>query len=220
MSLSLRALATRTSWPHSSSTLLAHGEWVPASMAMRIGGCSEAKRRLRVSGVVRSLPSSMTSPLCWSIRHRYEYLSPRSNPAVVFGSSLLPSMVGRSSFHIGRFRARRTLADPKGTAHLGGRPSHLIFSERRLGEVRRIALPKPFGNSRRLLDRASLVPRSDRSVSLRPLVAAFGTPISGPITNFQIVSPRTRMNKPSWSTRCTTFNIFERRQRCFSARPG
>ena len=69
MSLSLRALATKTSWPHSSSTLLAHGEWVPASMAMRMG-CSEAKRRLKASGVVRSLPSSMTSPLCWSMRHR------------------------------------------------------------------------------------------------------------------------------------------------------
>src|SRR5215208_66974 len=39
MSLSLRALATSTSWPHSSSTLIAHGEWVPASIAMRMG-CS------------------------------------------------------------------------------------------------------------------------------------------------------------------------------------
>src|SRR5215210_8473333 len=29
----------------------------------------------------------------------------------------------------GRFRARRTFADPKGTAYLGGRPSHLIFGE-------------------------------------------------------------------------------------------
>jgi hypothetical protein len=37
MSLVLRALATNTSWPHPSSTLLAHGEWVPASIAMRIG---------------------------------------------------------------------------------------------------------------------------------------------------------------------------------------
>ena len=39
LSLSLRALATRTSWPHSSKTLLAQGEWVPASIAMRMG-CS------------------------------------------------------------------------------------------------------------------------------------------------------------------------------------
>src|ERR687897_567224 len=69
MSLSLRALATRTSWPHSSSTLLAQGEWVPASMATRSEG-SEAKRRLRASGVVLSLPSSITSPLSVSIRHR------------------------------------------------------------------------------------------------------------------------------------------------------
>src|SRR5215212_12192057 len=128
MSLSLRALATRTSWPHSSSTLLTHGEWVPASMAIRRGS-SEEKRRLKASGVVRSLPSSMTSPLSESMRHRRLYLSPRSNPAVIFGRPLLPSMVGRSSFPYWAFRALRTFADRKGTAHLGGRPSHLIFRE-------------------------------------------------------------------------------------------
>src|SRR5215208_6181230 len=91
ISLSFLALATRTSWPHSSSTLLAQGEWVPASIAMRIGGCSEAKRRLKVSGLVRS-------------------------------------------------------ADPQGTAHLGGRPSHLIFGELRKAEVRRKALLGRWGN--------------------------------------------------------------------------
>jgi hypothetical protein len=43
MSLSLRGLATSTSWPHSSSsTRLTQGEWVPASMAMR-SGCSEQR---------------------------------------------------------------------------------------------------------------------------------------------------------------------------------
>src|SRR5215212_533998 len=129
MSLVLRELATSTSWPNPSSTLLAHGEWVPASMAMRIGGRSEPKRRPKASGLVRSLPSSITSPLCESMRHRRLYLSPRSNPAVIFGRPLLPSMVGRSSFPYWAFRARRTFADPKGTAHLGGRPSHLIFRE-------------------------------------------------------------------------------------------
>src|SRR5215210_7393241 len=100
MSRNFLALAIRTSWPHSSSTLLAHGQWVPASMAIRRGS-SEEKRRLKASGVVRSLPSSITSPLCESMRHRRLYLSPRSNPAVIFGRPLLPSMVGRSSFHIG-----------------------------------------------------------------------------------------------------------------------
>jgi hypothetical protein len=80
MSLSFLALATKTSWPHSSSTLLAQGEWVPASTAIGIG-CSEAKRRQKASGLL--------------------------------------SMVGRSSFHFGRFRARRTFADPKGTAYGG-----------------------------------------------------------------------------------------------------
>src|SRR5215213_7998421 len=69
MSLVFLALATKTSWPHSSNTLLAHGEWVPASIAMRMG-CSEAKRRLKVSGLVRSLPSSIISPLSVSMRHR------------------------------------------------------------------------------------------------------------------------------------------------------
>src|SRR5918993_1105017 len=67
MSLSLRALATKTSWAHSSSTLLAQGEWVPASMAMRSED-SEAKRRLKASGVVLSLPSSISSPLSESRR--------------------------------------------------------------------------------------------------------------------------------------------------------
>jgi hypothetical protein len=69
MNLSFLALASRTSWPHSSSTLLAHGEWVPVSMAMRSGRCSEEKRRLNASGVVRSLPSSITSALSVSMRH-------------------------------------------------------------------------------------------------------------------------------------------------------
>ena len=54
------------------------------------------------------------------------YLSPRSNPAVIRGCCLLPSMVGRSSFRSG-IRARKMFADPKGTAYLGGRPSHLIL---------------------------------------------------------------------------------------------
>jgi hypothetical protein len=69
MSPSLRGLVTSTSWPHSSRTLLVHSEWVPASIAMRIGGCSETKRRLKASGVALSLPSSITSPLRWSMRH-------------------------------------------------------------------------------------------------------------------------------------------------------
>ena len=45
MSLSLRALATSTSWPHPFKSRLTQGEWVPVSMAMRSEG-SEAKRRL------------------------------------------------------------------------------------------------------------------------------------------------------------------------------
>jgi hypothetical protein len=41
-----------------------HQDLVTTLIAMRIGGgCSEAKRRLRASGVVRSLPSSIISPL-------------------------------------------------------------------------------------------------------------------------------------------------------------
>src|SRR5215218_10788946 len=49
-------------------------------------------------GGAQSRPSSITSPLCVSMTHRWEYLSPRSNPAVIFSCALLPSMVGRSSF--------------------------------------------------------------------------------------------------------------------------
>ena len=70
MSLSFLALATNASWPHSSKSRLTQGEWVPASMAMRIGSRSEAKRRLKASEVVRSLPSSITSPLLVSMRQR------------------------------------------------------------------------------------------------------------------------------------------------------
>src|SRR5215204_6644023 len=103
-------------------------------MAMR-SDCSEAKRRLRASEVVRSLPSSITSPLCESMRHRWEYLSPRSSPAVVGGCTLPTSMVGRSSFHCGRFRACRVFADPLRVLRMGGRPSNLTFGERREREV-------------------------------------------------------------------------------------
>src|SRR5215218_9843237 len=106
MSLVLRGLATSTSWPHpSSSTRLTQGEWVPASMAIRSGCCSEEKRRLKASGLVRSLLSSIISPLSVLMRHRWLYLSPRSRPAVIFGCPLLPSSMGRSSF-LGLHRAR------------------------------------------------------------------------------------------------------------------
>src|SRR5215211_7304608 len=144
MSLSLRALATRTSWPHSSKRRLTQGERVPVSIAMRIGGRSEAERRSKASGLVRNLPSSTTSPLCWSMRQRWEYLSPRSNPAVAFGCALLTSMVGRSSFHFGRQSPPYSCRPSKGTAY-GGRPSHPIFLELRKGELLRIHLPKLFG---------------------------------------------------------------------------
>src|SRR5919112_2999443 len=112
MSLSLRELATKTSWVHSSSTLLAHGEWVPASIAMRIGGRSEEKRGLKLSGLVRSLPSSITSPLCESMRQRGKSTC-RPSPSRLSASDALcyypwwadpPSIVG--------LRARRTFADP------------------------------------------------------------------------------------------------------------
>src|SRR5829696_412730 len=143
MSLSLRALATSTSCPHCLSNLLTQDEWVPVSMAMRMDS-SEAKRRSKAWGLVRNLPSSTTSPLCWSMRHRWEYLSPRSNPAVAFGCALLTSMVGRSSFHFGRQSPPNSCRPSKGTAY-GGRPSHPIFLELRKGELLRIHLPKLFG---------------------------------------------------------------------------
>src|SRR5215217_3139192 len=48
-----------------------------------------------------------------------------SNPAVIFGCSLLPSIKGRSSFHIGR-KSPSNFADPKGTAYGGSAfSSHL-----------------------------------------------------------------------------------------------
>src|SRR5215213_6973997 len=151
MSLSLRALATSTSWPQSSSTLLAQGEWVPASMAMRIGGRSEEKRRLKASGLVRSLPSSITSPLCESMRHRRLYLSPRSNPAVIFGRPLLPSMVGRSSFHFGPLEPGEQLQTQRVLRRGSAFSSHLLRTPS-VGEVRRIPLPRTRVNSTLLPD--------------------------------------------------------------------
>src|SRR5215212_12271742 len=150
MSLSLRALATRTSWPHSSSTLLTHGEWVPASMAIRRGS-SEEKRRLKASGVVRSLPSSMTSPLSESMRHRRLYLSPRSNPAVIFGRPLLPSMVGRSTFHIGPLEPGEQLQTQRVLRRGSAFSSHLLRTPS-VGEVRRKPLPRTSVNSTLLPD--------------------------------------------------------------------
>src|SRR5918995_4440709 len=137
MSFSFLALATKTSWPHSSKSRLTQGEWVPVSMAMR-KGCSEAKRRLRASGVVRSLPSSITSPLSVSTRQRKLYLSPRSIPTIIDGFLLLTSLICRSAF-LGvraRIKCLQTIR-----YCVEGRPSHLIFVECRQGEaVRRIHL--------------------------------------------------------------------------------
>src|SRR5215208_6575470 len=77
-------------------------------------GRSEQKRCLRASGVVRSLPSSITSPLSVSSRHRWLYLSPRSIPSVIDGFLLLPSSMGRSSFlWASKKRARIVVADHK-----------------------------------------------------------------------------------------------------------
>src|SRR5215207_2375159 len=128
MSLSLRVLAAKTSWPHSSSTLLAHGEWVPVSIAMR-SGRSEQKRRLKASGLVRSLPSSITSPLCWSMRHRGRSTC-RPSPirlslvvAVCYHPSWAdPPFVWASSNR----EPAIAFADPKGTAYGGSAfSSHL-----------------------------------------------------------------------------------------------
>src|SRR5215216_4212919 len=130
MSLNFLALATRTLWPHSSSKRLTQGEWVPTSMAI-LREYSESKRCLRLSGVVRSLPSSMTSPLSVSIRHRWLYLSPRSSPAVISGRSLLPSVMGRFLLPLSLYGARTYCADPHAGYCAGDRPSHLIFGELR-----------------------------------------------------------------------------------------
>jgi hypothetical protein len=126
MSRSLRALATSTSWPHSSSSRLTQGELVPASMAIR-SGCSEAKCRLRASGLVRSLPSSSTSALCWSMRHSGRS-SCRRGPIQLSSQWFVFATIhgGPILLSLGRFRARRTFADPLRVLR-GGRPSHLIF---------------------------------------------------------------------------------------------
>src|SRR5918995_7381608 len=133
ISLSFLALATNTSWPHSSRTLLAQGEWVPASMAMRMG-CSEAKRRLKVSGLVRSLPSSIISPLSVSMRHRDRstcLLCPIRLSCV--DALCYHPWWADPPFYLGLLEPVN-LCRPKGYC-AGGRPSHLIFGEFLLSEV-------------------------------------------------------------------------------------
>jgi hypothetical protein len=76
-----------------------------------------------------------------------------SNPAVMFGSSLLPSVMGRSSFHLGlqQGRARISIADPLRVLRTWGvgllissseSPQKAKFAEIVIGEVRRIILPR------------------------------------------------------------------------------
>jgi hypothetical protein len=141
-------------WPHG---LASFSSELPG---LRSGGhCAVARRPLRspTNCVVAPQASSLRPPPPASLRtwHRGRLpslrgavdLSPsrtdlgcseRSLPEayakhlITFGCSLLPSMVGRSSFHIGPFRARRTVADPLRVLRTsGGRPSHLIFRELR-----------------------------------------------------------------------------------------
>jgi hypothetical protein len=158
MSLVLRGLATKTSWPHSSSTLLTHGECVPASMATRIGGRSEAKRRLRASGVVRSLPSSIASPPSVSMRHR--------DSCICRPSPIRLSSVGGCCYHhpwadppSWAVRARMAFADPLGYCVSGGSAfsSHLprrallrgwVNKLRRTGQSRHCGAPPLLYNDR------------------------------------------------------------------------
>jgi hypothetical protein len=136
----LRELATRTSWPHSSITLLTQGEWVPVSIAMHMG-CSEAKRRLIACGVVRRADPPRSAHRCRRPEDRDNCISVAE---IQSGRHLWSFFV---TIHLGPIllsilgvRARRTVADPliQGTAY-GGRPSHLIFRElHKRCELRRI----------------------------------------------------------------------------------
>jgi hypothetical protein len=100
--------------------------------------------------VVLSLPSSITSPLAVSRRHRDRSacrlcpLRLSCSVGVCYHRSWAdpPSILG--------LRARRAVADPQGTAYLGGRPSHPIFVELRYGEVRRTRLPRARVNKRKV----------------------------------------------------------------------
>src|SRR5829696_1225849 len=87
---------------------------------------SETKRRLRASGVVRSLPSSRTSPFCVSMRHRGRSTC-RRDPIRLSPSVALcyhPWWADPPSYWA--VRARILLADPKGTAYGGSAfSSHL-----------------------------------------------------------------------------------------------
>jgi len=60
MSRNLRALATSTSWPHSSKSRLTQGEWVPVSTAMRKGR-SEASPQSFWGGAQPALLYNLTA---------------------------------------------------------------------------------------------------------------------------------------------------------------
>src|SRR5919108_993301 len=129
MSLTLLALATRTSEPHSSSKRLTQGEWVPTSMAIFSRWCMESKRSRKASGVVRSRLSPTISPLWASRRHRDGCACPR-DPARLssLGAPCYHSSWADSSFHSEPIWSSYTYCRPTGYC-AGDRPSHLIFRE-------------------------------------------------------------------------------------------
>jgi hypothetical protein len=71
-----------------------------------------------------------------------------SNPAVIFGCSLLPSIKGRSSFHIGPLEPVK-LCRLLRVLRMGVRPSHLIFGESSLQAVRFINRTPKTGQAQR-----------------------------------------------------------------------
>src|SRR5215207_1274726 len=146
------------------------------------------------------------------MRQRYEYLSPRSNPAVIFGCPLLHhSWADPPSWAA---RARIVLADLK-VLRTGGRPSHLIFREPRKanlrespkGEVRRTPLPRTRVNSVGCSDGTqargpslargcTALRRSYRSPGRPHRVGGSGVPPSGARRGLQIRCPPSRRPQP------------------------
>src|SRR5215216_1499461 len=126
MSLSFLASATSTSWPHSSKSRLTQGEWVPVSMAMRIGGCSEAKRRLRASG--GGAHPTLLHDLATVLVDKAEVGVPVAEVESGCRLWLLFATIHGGPILFSEPLKPVNLCRPTGYC-AGGRPSHLIFRE-------------------------------------------------------------------------------------------
>src|SRR5438034_5367298 len=137
----LRGFPTRTSWPQTFNTWLAHREWPHASIAIRLGGkLSNSRRKAEI--VVGRNPRAMTCA-CSFKTQKWLFRSPRSIPIVIRPAGLrFLRLINAATLVFSGIRAllflhsmRACQAAYCNEAH---RPSHPILTEE-AGGWRRLA---------------------------------------------------------------------------------